>query len=184
VSAKPRPPPQRQHAAAAAPCTIPPPQGKGEGFIRLGLQYRRLDSFTPSDVFSARKGLLLVAVIGAKNLVSPKGMRVGGGAGVAMGGEGAPSCERAARSGPCRRAAGGAGRHQQQTTRARPPAAALATSAHALPPPPFTPSPPPHPQVSSYVKVKVGKHDVHTPPLTPHPLPLSPLPSPPRCLPM
>lgn len=48
-------------------------QGKGEGLIRLGLQYRALDAFTPSEVSSTRRGLLLVGVLGAKSLASSKG---------------------------------------------------------------------------------------------------------------
>lgn len=48
-------------------------QGKGEGLVRLGLQYRSLEKFTAEDVTGARKGLLLVGILGAKNLASAKG---------------------------------------------------------------------------------------------------------------
>lgn len=48
-------------------------QGKGEGLIRLGLQYRPIDAFSAREVQGARAGLLLVGVLGARNLRSPKG---------------------------------------------------------------------------------------------------------------
>jgi hypothetical protein len=48
-------------------------QGKGEGLIRLGLQYRPIDAFSAREVQGARAGLLLIGVLGARNLRSPKG---------------------------------------------------------------------------------------------------------------
>ncbi|KAI8474104.1 MAG: hypothetical protein J3K34DRAFT_456945 [Monoraphidium minutum] len=53
--------------------TNPQGPGKGEGLIKLGLQYRPIESIAGAEVAGAKKGLLIVGVLGARKLASSKG---------------------------------------------------------------------------------------------------------------
>jgi hypothetical protein len=46
-------------------------QGKGEGFIKLALEYRSLETLGAQDMSRARKGLLVATVIRAFNISAP-----------------------------------------------------------------------------------------------------------------
>jgi hypothetical protein len=46
-------------------------QGKGEGFIKLALEYRSLETIGAQDMSGAHKGLLVATIIRAFNLAAP-----------------------------------------------------------------------------------------------------------------
>ncbi len=43
------------------PCGAPPLQGKGEGKLKLGIQYRAVENIAGSEIETASKGVLLVS---------------------------------------------------------------------------------------------------------------------------